>query len=125
VIASHTALLVAPEGEARDVLLRALRSSGYLVSVATSACSAIEFLSGVPYDLIACGPVFADAEERQFLFEVQRRCPASAVLLLGPEPADSDLDLELLFRVSRWAARRARHAPARGRALPQPPEGGN
>lgn len=115
-IPSHTVLLVAPEGEARDRLLQALRSKGYLVSVAARARSALEFVSALRYELIACWPVLPDGDRAGFLCEAQRRSPTSALLLLGTDPAGADLDFEVLFRLSQLA---------RGRATRRPPEGRN
>jgi DNA-binding response OmpR family regulator len=105
VAAVYSVLLVAPDGQFRDDLHRTLRSKGYLVFVAGRAHSALDVLSGLQFDLVACWPVLPDGSGAELLAEVQRRCTTSTLLLLGTDPASADLDLELLLRVSRVARR--------------------
>ena len=107
--ALHSVLLVVPEGQLRDDLRRTLRNKGYLVSVAGQARSALQALSGLQFELIASLPVLPDGSGAEFLAEAQRRCPTSALLLLGPDPASLDFDFDLLLRVSRVARREATH----------------
>jgi DNA-binding NtrC family response regulator len=101
VAALHSVLLVAPEGQLRDNLQRRLRNKGHLVSVAGQARPAMEVLSELQFDLVASWPVLPDGSGAGFLAEVQRRYPASALLLLGTDPAAAHLDFELLLRISR------------------------
>jgi len=111
-----TVLLVAPEGESRDHLSRALREKGCLVSVAARALSAMEVLSRLPYHLVVSSPVLPDGNGPGFLAEVRRRYPASALLLLGSDPAGTDLDVGLLLRLSRLARGEEVEGPGKGRS---------
>ena len=110
----NTVLLVAPEGESRDRLVRTLREKGCLVSVAARARSAIDVLSRLQYHLVVSSSVLPDGNGAGFLAEVRRRCPASALLLLGSDPAGADLDVGLLLRLSRLAHAGDMRGPGRG-----------
>jgi DNA-binding NtrC family response regulator len=113
----HTVLVVAPEGEARGEILRNLRSTGCLVSVAGRADAALELLSGLRFELVACSPLLPDGSGAEFLADVRRRYPASALLLIGAGTPAADLDFDLLLRVSKLARRsHGRHGGPSGEA---------
>ncbi|HYR19817.1 MAG TPA: hypothetical protein VEQ15_10015 [Myxococcales bacterium] len=100
--ARHTVLVVAPEGDVRGEILRTLRSKGCLVSVVGRADTALELLSGLRFELVACALLLPDASGAAFLADVRRLHPASALLLLGTG-MPTQVDFDLMLRVSRLA----------------------
>jgi DNA-binding NtrC family response regulator len=101
--ARHTVLVVAPEGEVRHEILRNLRSKGCLVSAAGRVDTALQLLSGLRFELVACWPLLPDGSGAGFLAAVRSRYPASALLLLGTATPAGGLDLDLMLRVLRFA----------------------
>jgi DNA-binding NtrC family response regulator len=98
----HTVLVVAPEGDLSGEILRTLRGKGCFVSVVGRADTALELLSGLRFDLVACAALLPDGSGAAFLADVRRRHPASALLLLGTG-MPTHFDFDLMLRLSSLA----------------------